>query len=236
MSFSRSQLLSRRTPNGFRLSQHGVVVSELRTRPGPTHSVFDVLSASIRVLKPSGHLGLLGFAGGGMMAPLRALSVTAPVHAVDLDRTGYDLFHEHCRSWAGGLCWNHGDAVAWLRQQRRPFDLLVEDLSIPESGDVTKPQVSWEILPPLIRRKLVPDGIAIFNLLPPANGRWSGEVARIASGFPCSLVIHFEEFENRILVGARFLPAARQFAARLRSALICIGSRQVGKIHVRKAA
>lgn len=81
-----------RTRNGLRLSQHGVVISELRTSPGPTHSVFDVLASIISVFAPQNRIGVLGFAGGGMMAPLRALGVRAVIDSVDLDRTGYDLF------------------------------------------------------------------------------------------------------------------------------------------------
>jgi hypothetical protein len=50
------------TKHGLRLSQHGVVISELRTTPGPTHSVVDVLAALIAVLAPAGRIGVLGFA------------------------------------------------------------------------------------------------------------------------------------------------------------------------------
>jgi len=78
------------TKHGLRLSQHGVVISELRTSPGPTHSVFDVLAATIAVLAPKNRIGVLGFAGGGMMSPLRGLGVEAAIDSVDLDRAGYD--------------------------------------------------------------------------------------------------------------------------------------------------
>ena len=84
------------TRHGLRLSQHGVVISELRATPGPTHSVFDVLAALVAVLKPAGRVGVLGFAGGSMMAPLRCLGVESEIHSVDLERTGYDLFRRHC--------------------------------------------------------------------------------------------------------------------------------------------
>ena len=74
------------TKHGLRLSQHGVVISELRTSAGPTHSVFDVLAAAIAVLAPTGRIGVLGFAGGGMIAPLRGLGVASVIDSVDLDR------------------------------------------------------------------------------------------------------------------------------------------------------
>ena len=126
------------TEHGLRLSQHGVVLSELRTSSGPTHSVFDVLAASLAVLAPAGRLGVLGFAGGGMMAPLRALGVPTVIDSVDLDRAGYDLFREHCPHWSEGVNWQQADAVAWLRQQPRDFALLLDDLSVPQDDDVFK--------------------------------------------------------------------------------------------------
>ena len=49
------------TEHGLRLSQHGVVISELRTSSGPTHSVADVLAGLISVLRPEGRVGVLGF-------------------------------------------------------------------------------------------------------------------------------------------------------------------------------
>src|SRR6187402_1025733 len=102
------------TKHGLRLSQHGVVISELRTSPGPTHSVFDVLAALIAILAPVGRIGVLGFAGGGMMAPLRGLGVESTIDSVDLDRAGYDLFRRHCPAWAEQVNWREADAVAWL--------------------------------------------------------------------------------------------------------------------------
>ena len=69
------------TRHGLRLSQHGVVISEMRTAAGPTHSVFDVLAALVPLLAPRGRVGVLGFAGGGMMAAHTAPGATVPLGA-----------------------------------------------------------------------------------------------------------------------------------------------------------
>ncbi len=222
------------TKHGLRLSQHGVVISELRTSPGPTHSVFDVLSALIAVLRPTGRLGVLGFAGGGMMAPLRHLGVTTTIHSVDLDRPAYELFCQHCPEWRPQVVWEEADAVAWLQAQRPKFDLLMEDLSVPHAGDVIKPDVSWSVLPPLIRRRLRPGGIAVFNLLKPTSGTWNPDLARVAGEFPTALIIHLEEFENRILVAGDALPSPRELGAGLRRALRRLRSRQAGRIRLQQ--
>lgn len=222
------------TRHGVRLSQHGVVISELRTSPGPTHSVFDVLAAVIAVLAPRGRIGILGFAGGGIMAPLTALGVTERVTTVDLDRASYDLFRRHCRAWSRRVAWQQADAAKWLRRQPRTFDLLLDDLSVPRDGDVVKPDISWNGLGKLMRQKLKPQGIAVFNLLPLADGTWQPVLPRLAGLFDATLVLHLDDFDNRILIGARCLPTARALGRQLRQALRAIRSRQAGRIRLRR--
>lgn len=221
------------TKNGLRLSQHGVVISEMRLTPGPTHSVFDALAALIAVFQPLGRVGLLGFAGGGMMAPLRKLGIESTIHAVDLDATGFKLFDQHCKAWTGGLNWERTEASSWLQKQpRHCFNLLIEDLSIPEGGDVFKPSISWNVLPELIQQRLAADGVAIFNLLKPANGRWNPPVANIVRLFATARIIRLDEFENLLLVAGKHLPSARALSAALRAQLRALRSRQAGRVHV----
>ncbi len=225
------------TQHGLRLSQHGVVISELRTSPGPTHSVFDVLAASIAVLAPAGRIGVLGFAGGGMIAPLRALGVTAAIDSVDLDRAGYDLFQQHCPHWVDGVNWQQADAVAWLREQTPAFDLLMDDLSVPQDDDVFKPAISWDVLPKLMRARLSPGGFGVFNLLPAAGGTWKVDLARLLKSGGWSpaqaRMIYLDEFENRILITGDKLPGTRKLGSQLRQALRGLHSRQAGRIQAR---
>jgi len=222
----------RPTKHGLRLSQHGVVISELRTSPGPTHSVFDLLAALITVLAPAGRLGVLGFAGGGMIAPLRGLGTEAVIDAVDLERSGFDLFRQHCPQWTGGIKWQQAGAVAWLRQQPADFGLLLEDLSVPCAGDIVKPAISWQVLPALIRRHLRPGGVAVFNLFPPPGGKWNPEFQEIVGLFKTARTIRFDTFENRLLVAGDALPTARKLGRDLRDALLQLGSRQARRIHL----
>jgi len=221
------------TKHGLRLSQHGVVISELRTSPGPTHSVFDVLAALIAIFAPAGRIGVLGFAGGGMMAPLRSLGVESTIDSVDLDRAGYDLFRRHCPLWAEQVNWQRADAVAWLRRQAPSFGLLMDDLSVPCDGDVIKPSICWDVVPELICRRLRPGGIAVFNLMPPLSGKWNPDLGRITAFYGAARIIEFDEFQNRILVGGSDLPSARILGLNLRRTLRRLRSRQAGRIHLR---
>jgi spermidine synthase len=225
-----------RTRHGLRLSQHGVVISELRTAPGPTHSVFDVLAALITVLRPAGRVGVLGFAGGGMMAPLAALGWETPFDTMDLDRDAYELFRQHCPHWAGRVNWHHADAAVWLRRQRPNFSLLLDDLSVPADGDVFKPALCWDSLPALIRARLRSGGLAVFNLLLSPGDTWPRALPRVTRHFADARVIHLDDFENRLLLAGEGLPSAQVLSAQLRAALRQIRSRQAGRIQVRSLA
>lgn len=221
------------TRHGLRLSQHGVVISELRTSPGPTQSVFDVLAALVAVLAPPGRVGMLGFAGGGMLAPFAALGWSRQFAAVDLDRDAYELFCRHCPRWREQVGWHHGDAADWLRRQPAGFSLLLDDLSVPADGDVFKPAVCWETLPALMRARLRPGGMAVFNLLLSPGDFWTQAVPRVAMHFADARVIRLADFENRLLVAGTALPSARELAARLRTVLLRLRSRQAGRFTVR---
>ena len=221
------------TKHGLRLSQHGVVISELRTAPGPTDSVFDVLAALIAVLAPAGRVGVLGFAGGGMMAPLRGLGVEAVMDSVDLDRAGYDLFCQHCPEWAHRVNWQQADAVEWLRGQRTKFALLMDDLSVPRDGDVFKPDISWTVVPELIRGRLRPRGFAVFNLMLSPGDTWSKVLPKITRHFGAARIVHLDEFENRLLIAGAELPTARVLGSSLRRELRRLRSRQATRIQMR---
>lgn len=222
-----------RTRNGLRFSQHGVVISELRTTPGATHSVFDVLAALMVLLRPAGQVGMLGFAGGGMMAPLRALGWSRPLTAVDLDQASYDLFRAHCPGWVNSVRWQRVEALQWLRRQKPDFDLLVDDLSIPQNGDVVKPEICWRELPGLLRQKLNGDGIGIFNLVSPPKEGWCAGIGKIAGHFRVTRIIQLDDFENRLVIGGTELPAARALGQGLRRLLRQIHSRQSDRLRVR---
>lgn len=210
-----------------------MVISELRTTAGPTDSVFDVLAALLALFGQEGALAMLGFAGGGVIAPLRSLNFVRGFKAVDLDEESYRLFLKHCPTWAPQVEWHHGEAASWLRAQRSLFDVLVEDLSIPQQGDVVKPEVSWIELPALIRRRITDRGIAIFNLLPPPGRRWTAALAPFRGSFRQLRLIELEEFENRILIAGARLPDARSLGRSLRILLRKLGSNQSDKVRIK---
>lgn len=225
----------RKFSNGVRLLQHGCVLSEILREPGPTHSVFDVLSAALAEFSPGSRVGLLGFAGGGMLAPLRALGGEQAIEAVDLDPSGYQLYREVVGAWGGTVRFTEGEAARWLRSRRRRFDTLVEDLSVPVEGDVVKPAVSWEELPELMVRRLQAGGLIVSNLLPTPGIGFAEMECRVGRLAP-ACVVELDRFHNRILLQGRPVGSARETGRRLRGALRRLGSRLAEQVAVRSVA
>jgi spermidine synthase len=221
------------TKRGARLIQHGTVLSEALSEPGPTHSVADVLAAIIHLHSPGPRVAVLGFAAGGLIAPLRKLGCRHEIDAVDLDERGYRIFQRLMQPWAGTVRFSKREAVEWLEQNPATYDVIVDDLSIGHSGDVVKPEASWRVLPDRMRERLRPGGLAISNLLRPEKGSWESGLRRVSGKEPAAFVIEFDEYENRILVAGDFIVSARKCSRQLRATLAALGSRQAQKVRVR---
>jgi hypothetical protein len=222
------------TRRGARLVQNGSVLSEVLAEPGATDSVFDVLAASVRGFSPGERVGILGFAGGGMVAPLRAMGGDHKLSGVDLDGAGHELFCDLSNEWKGEVQFAQSDAIEWLRAERGKFDLLVEDLSVGRDGDVFKPDVSIDTLPKLIQSKLKPSGVAVFNLLPADDRTWAEMTAKVCEPFGFGVQVLFESFYNRVVVlGNTPLPPTHEVSKSLRAELDWIDSEMATDISVR---
>lgn len=222
-----------RTGRGMRISEGDAVVSEAMARPGPTHSVWDLLAAAVVALAEGPRLALLGFAAGGILAPLRAMGWGGTVDAVDLDAWGERLFRSLSSDWCGPVRFRRREAAAWLAARGDRFDAIIEDLSVPAGGGVVKPAVSYTRLPALIRARLAPAGVAVVNTLPLGGMGWDEQIRRLAGSHREVRVVLFDEYENRVLVLGARLPCARTLSARLRRALRAIGSAQADRLSVR---
>jgi hypothetical protein len=233
MDTSRVRVL--RTGYGARLLEGNVVLSKVLSRPGPTHELFDVFAACVRLLAGGPRLAILGFGGGGMIAPLRALGFDGPVAAVDARAEGTRLFRRLARRWAGEVEVSHQEAVAWLKR-RRVFDAIVEDLTIPGVGGATKPVESFSVLPRLMRSKLSVGGVVVINALPVTGLGWAALSEHLTRPFRRARVVRYAELENRIILAGDHLPSAARISLGLRAALRGIGSREAQRITVHSIA
>jgi hypothetical protein len=224
-----------RTRRGARLTEAGTVLSEILREPGPSHTLFDVLAAAIAALAPGPRVALLGFAGGGLVAPLRAMGFEHPLDAVDLSLDGARVFRELSAGWAGTVRIRKGEASAWIRGRSGAYDLILEDLFLDGPRGMAKPEVSMTVLPSLVARAVGGKGIAVVNILPVPGEPWRDVVARLTAPWPERRVVRLDEYENRLAICGRSLGTAREVSARLRAELRRIGSRQARRIAVEAA-
>ncbi len=201
--------------------------------PGPTDSVFDVLAAGAIVLAPQAHrLALLGFAGGGLVGPYRALGGEAEIFGVDLSMLAARMFRQLGQGWAGEVSVVKAEASEWLKTQRR-FEVIIEDLSQQVPGDVVKPAVSLETLPGRIAKRLTSKGVAVINVLPTRGLSWKRLLGHWSGHHRAAREVRLAGFDNRILLLGHALPPSRMLARALRESLFAIGSSQAGALSVR---
>ena len=217
----------------MRISEGNAVISEALSRPGPTHSVWDLLAAAVKLLARGPRVALLGFAAGGLIAPLRAMGWNGPVEAVDFDPRGERLFRRLASGWCGTVRFSHAEAAQWLATRPEKFDAIIDDLSVPDGEGVTKPAISIDTLPALIRDRLAPDGVALINTLALHGMTWDEQLRRLARPHGEARVVLFEEYENRVLILGRRLPPARELSLQLRRPLRGIDSRLADRLSVR---
>jgi spermidine synthase len=175
---------------------------------------------------------LLGFAIGGIVAPLRAMGWPHRLHAVDRSLDLVPLFRDVAGEWAGEVRVVKADAAAWLRRSRTPWDVVVEDLTVRGTACAIKPALCVDVLPQLVRDRLAPRGVVAINVLPVPGLGWSELLDRLAAPHGAALVVDPEEYENRVLLAGPGVPAARTAGRQLRAALRRIHSRQADRFTV----
>jgi hypothetical protein len=223
------------TRRGARLLVAGHVMSEILAQPGPTHSLFDLMAAGAAWLAPGRRLALLGFGGGSIVAPLRALGWWEEIEAVDLSLAAALAYARTAGDALGPVRVTLADAARWLRARRAPLDAIVEDLSVPSAGgdELLMPDVCFEALPALIGKRLAPRGLALVNVFSPGREGWDVALARLVPRGFKALVVEADDFDHRLLILGRSLPSPVTVSRALRSALASIRSRQRERFSVR---
>ncbi len=148
---------------------------------------------------------LLGLAAGSVARALRALESDAEIVGVELDRDVVRLARSHFDLDRLRLELVVGDALEFLRRDRRRFDLIVEDLFVGQARCVRKPDWLFGVGYGLIRRRLRPGGYVVSNTIHEMPA-----VVRAMRSFGGRIVsLGVRGHWNRITVCGRDLPSAR---------------------------
>lgn len=177
-----------------------------------TGLAWDNLAAGC-LLRPAGppqSVLMLGLAGGTSFRVLRHLLPDCRLVAVDLDREIVELAREHMALDELGIEVHHGDAYAWLKQNKERFDVVIDDVYLAGKVDVFRPQ-AWEAshLKTLLRA-LAPGGLLTVNLVTGKGHRAMQSHTRkvLAAAFPVVRSVTTPDSQNETLVAGDAVLAA----------------------------
>lgn len=193
----------RRGRQGVELRVDGTLASLHRPGGRVTGVVWWTLAAPVLVLPPGRRRVLmLGLAGGSVARAIRALDPGAEIVGVEKSPEVVRLARRHLGLDELDVDVVVGDAMEFLRRDRRRFDLIVEDLFVGASRSVRKPDGLLEDGYPLFPRRLRRGGVAVSNTIhemPHVVRAMASVGGRIVS-------MDVQGHWNRIVVAGRALP------------------------------
>jgi spermidine synthase len=162
----RPRVEVRRVRDGLELRVDGTLASVYRPGRSLTGVVWWALAAPVLlVARPRPRVLLLGLAAGSVARAVRALSPQAEIVGVEIDRSVLAAARRHFGLGQLGVEVVVGDALPYLRRERRLFDVVVEDLFVGSSRHVHKPEWLLDEGYRLIGRRRRPDGILVSNTI-----------------------------------------------------------------------
>ncbi|MDP3849391.1 MAG: methyltransferase domain-containing protein [Luteolibacter sp.] len=174
-----------------------------------TGLAWDMIAASSLLGKhdPPRSVLMLGLAGGTTFRILRHLLPDCHLTAIDIDTEIVGLARRHMDLDALGIEIILGDAYAWLAENRRTFDVVIDDIYLAGKTDVFRPQAWDAALLENLRRAVAPGGVLAVNLVTGAGHRtMQSHTRRVLSGnFPVVRTIKSAEAMNEVLVAGDFV-------------------------------
>jgi precorrin-6B methylase 2 len=135
---------------------------------------------------------------------VRALDERAQIVGVERDAEVLRAARRHFGLLRLGIEIVEGDALAYLRRERRRFDLVVEDIFVGTARRVRKPDWLFEEGYPLVKARLRPGGLIVSNTIEELP-----EVVRALRPCPGRMIsLDVHDYWNRVLVCGRDLPRA----------------------------
>ena len=221
MSQPRPRVELRRVRHGLELRIDGTQASVYRPGGGVTGVVWWALASPVLLLPPSRRrrVLVLGLAAGSVARAVRALDPGAEIVGVERDGEVLRLARRHFGLDRLRLEVVVGDALDYLRRERRLFDIVVEDLFVGPSRSVRKP--AWLLGEGyrLIRRRLRRGGLVVSNTI-----HETADVVRVMRPSGGRVVtLDVRGHWNAIAVCGRDLPAPRD----IRRALVPTAARRI---------
>lgn len=175
------------------------------------------LIAAAALLRPDGKpksILMLGVAGGTALRTLRHLLPDVSLTGIDLDSELIDLARREMALDETGAEIIIADAYAWMKANKRKFDVIIDDLYLAGDEDVFRAESCDESWLGLVRRSLAPGGILGLNLVigPGHRAKQIATRASLAKYFPAIRSLRTEDSMNEVLVAGEHVAAASRLA------------------------
>ncbi len=155
---------------------------------------------------------MLGLAGGTAFRTLRHLLPDCELTAVDIDPEIVQLARQHMRLDELGAEIIIDDAYAWLKSNRRRFDVVIDDIYLAGHDDVFRPRLCDPAMIRDLQRAMSRNGVLAMNLVTGTGHRRMQSSARacLRQEFPMVRSIGSPMAQNEVLVAGRQLAAGRR--------------------------
>jgi spermidine synthase len=181
-----------------------------------TGLAWDMIAASALLGKndPPRSVLMLGLAGGTAFRALRKLVPDCKLTAVDIDPEIVDLARQHMELDALGIEVVIGDAYGWLENNRRTFDVVIDDIYLAGKTDVFRPREWDRRLMKHLKRAMAPGGVLAVNLVTGEGHRTMQSLTRrvLREAFPVVRTIKSPEAMNEVLVAGDSVATKRRLA------------------------
>jgi spermidine synthase len=175
------------------------------------------LIAAAALLRPDGKpksILMLGVAGGTALRTLRHLLPDVSLTGIDLDSELIDLARREMALDDTKAEIIIADAYAWMKANKRKFDVIIDDLYLAGDDDVFRAETCDQAWLDLVRRSLAPDGILALNLVigPGHRAKQIATRADLAKYFPTIRSLRTPDSMNEVLVAGENVASATQLA------------------------
>ena len=212
--FQRIALWKSSLATEFRVA--GAIHASYHEKRFLTGLAWDLLAAAA-LLRPSGKpasILMLGVAGGTALRTLRHLLPEVSLTGIDLDTELIALAEKEMHLGETGAEIIIADAYAWVKKNKRRFDIILDDLYLAGEDDVFRADACDADWLGLLKGTLAPGGILALNLVtgPGHRAKQSATRKNLAARFPSVRSLHTEESLNEILVAGDEVAPGSQLA------------------------
>jgi spermidine synthase len=210
--FQNLEIWKSNTATEFRVA--GAIHASYHRQRFLTGLAWDLIAAAalLRAAGPPRSVLMLGLAGGTAYRVLRHLLPDCQLTAIDIDAEIIDLARTHMDLAALDIEIITTDAYPWLANNRRSFDVVLDDIYLAGKTDVFRSRAWDPRLLAHLRRAVAPGGLLAVNLVTGSGHRAMQSHTRsiLREAFPVVRSLTTSESMNEVLAAGEAVATRRR--------------------------